>query len=165
MSGWCVAVADSLGIILLCFKRNYHRLLSEIEMVLSSGRGRGQGYVKISGLARRPYVFNNIIDKIHWCVETAARTSSPVGYKTCVPCPIMWLSRLDIRFMPIKTFDIRFLRVNFDPLIVRLLREVKYFLLLGLRVPESALEVFDRGEVKWNRDQIMFTQRGTWFHW
>lgn len=35
----------------------------------------------------------------------------------------------------------RLLRVNFDPLIVRLLREVKYFLLLGLRVPESALEV------------------------
>lgn len=40
------------------------------------------------------------------------------------------------------------LHVNFDPLIVRLLREVKYFLLLGLRVPESALEVFGRGEVR-----------------
>lgn len=39
------------------------------------------------------------------------------------------------------------LHVNFDPLIVRLLREVKYFLLLGLKVPESALEVFGRGEV------------------
>lgn len=35
----------------------------------------------------------------------------------------------------------RLVRTNFDPLIVRLLREVKYFLLLGLRVPESALEV------------------------
>lgn len=42
----------------------------------------------------------------------------------------------------------RMLKVNFDPLIVRLLREVKYFLLLGLRVPESALEVFERGEVR-----------------
>eukprot|EP00904_Undaria_pinnatifida_P003150 jgi/Undpi1/12836/HiC_scaffold_7.g02503.m1 len=41
----------------------------------------------------------------------------------------------------------RMVRVNFDPLIVRLLREVKYFLLLGLRVPESALEVFSRGEL------------------
>eukprot|EP00752_Nemacystus_decipiens_P011484 g10196.t1 len=41
----------------------------------------------------------------------------------------------------------RLLRTNFDPLIVRLLREVKYFLLLGLRVPESALEVFERGEL------------------
>lgn len=39
------------------------------------------------------------------------------------------------------------LRVNFDPLIVRLLREVKYLLLLGLRVPESALEIYERGEV------------------
>ena len=42
----------------------------------------------------------------------------------------------------------RMLRVNFDPLIVRLLREVKYFLLLGLKVPDSALEVFSRGEVR-----------------
>lgn len=41
----------------------------------------------------------------------------------------------------------RLLRVNFDPLIVRLLREVKYLLLLGLRVPESALEIYERGEV------------------
>lgn len=39
--------------------------------------------------------------------------------------------------------------MNFDPLIVRLLREVKYFLLLGLRVPESALEVYGRGEVRY----------------
>ena len=46
-------------------------------------------------------------------------------------------------------------RVNFDPLIVRLLREVKYFLLLGLRVPESAFEVFSRGEVR-PRGNIFF---------
>jgi dynein heavy chain len=39
------------------------------------------------------------------------------------------------------------LYVNFDPLLVRLLREVKYFLLLGLQVPESALEIFGRSEV------------------
>lgn len=45
----------------------------------------------------------------------------------------------------------RMLRVNFDPLIVRLLREVKYFLLLGLKVPDSALEVFSRGEVRGQR--------------
>lgn len=48
----------------------------------------------------------------------------------------------------------RMLKVNFDPLIVRLLREVKYFLLLGLRVPESALEVFERGEVWDTQPQI-----------
>ena len=39
------------------------------------------------------------------------------------------------------------LHVNFDPLLTRLLREVKYFLLLGLQVPASALEVYERGEV------------------
>lgn len=38
------------------------------------------------------------------------------------------------------------LRVNFDPALVRLLREVKYFLLLGLRVPESALAIYKKAE-------------------
>ena len=37
--------------------------------------------------------------------------------------------------------------VNFDPLLVRLLREVKYFLLLGLQVPGSAMEIYQRAEV------------------
>ena len=39
------------------------------------------------------------------------------------------------------------LHVNFDPLLTRLLREVKYFLLLGLKVPDSALEIYQRGEI------------------
>ena len=60
------------------------------------------------------------------------------------------------------------LHVNFDPLIVRLLREVKYFLLLGLRVPESALEIFSRGEVT-NKPSSEIISRenvnsGTLFH-
>ena len=38
------------------------------------------------------------------------------------------------------------LRVNFDPMLVRLLREVKYFLLLGVDVPESAMKTFQRSE-------------------
>lgn len=38
------------------------------------------------------------------------------------------------------------LSVNFDPALVRLLREVKYFLLLGLEVPPSALEVYKKAE-------------------
>ena len=38
------------------------------------------------------------------------------------------------------------LSVNFDPALVRLLREVKYFLLLSLDVPESALLIFKKGE-------------------
>lgn len=39
------------------------------------------------------------------------------------------------------------LRVNFDPFLVRLLREVKYFLLLGFKVPPSALEIYQLVEV------------------
>lgn len=39
------------------------------------------------------------------------------------------------------------LRVNFDPMLIRLLREVKYFLLLEAPVPDSALKVFKRAEV------------------
>jgi dynein heavy chain len=38
--------------------------------------------------------------------------------------------------------DTRLITTNFDPALVRLLREVKYFLLLGLSVPESALEIY-----------------------
>lgn len=40
----------------------------------------------------------------------------------------------------------RLLQVNFDPLLVRLLREVKYFLLLGLDVPSSALDIYAKAE-------------------
>ena len=39
------------------------------------------------------------------------------------------------------------LYVNFDPLLVRLLREVKYFLLLGFTAPGSALEIYRHSEV------------------
>eukprot|EP00227_Mantoniella_beaufortii_P011774 CAMPEP_0197579874 /NCGR_PEP_ID=MMETSP1326-20131121/3768_1 /TAXON_ID=1155430 /ORGANISM="Genus nov. species nov., Strain RCC2288" /LENGTH=4505 /DNA_ID=CAMNT_0043143449 /DNA_START=243 /DNA_END=13760 /DNA_ORIENTATION=+ len=38
------------------------------------------------------------------------------------------------------------LRVNFDPMLVRLLREVKYFLLLDVEVPESAAKTYQRSE-------------------
>ena len=37
--------------------------------------------------------------------------------------------------------------VNFDSILVKLLREVKYFLLLGLTVPQSAMEIFQKVEV------------------
>jgi dynein heavy chain len=39
------------------------------------------------------------------------------------------------------------LQVNFDPALIKLLREVKYFLLLGLEVPEPALNVYKKGEL------------------
>lgn len=43
------------------------------------------------------------------------------------------------------------LKVNFDPALVRLLREVRYFKLFGLDVPPAALEIFERADVyrKW----------------
>lgn len=40
----------------------------------------------------------------------------------------------------------RRLSVNFDDDLVRLLREVKYFLLLGLEVPRNALTIYEKGE-------------------
>lgn len=39
------------------------------------------------------------------------------------------------------------LKVNFDPVLVRLLREVKYFLLLGLEIPPSAMEIYKMTEI------------------
>ena len=39
------------------------------------------------------------------------------------------------------------LNVNFDPALVRLLREVKYFLLLELDVPDTALQIYRKAEV------------------
>ena len=37
-----------------------------------------------------------------------------------------------------------FIRVNFDPVLVRLLREVKYFLLLNIEVPEKASLLYQK---------------------
>eukprot|EP00959_Pyramimonas_sp_CCMP1952_P350183 7336879-Pyramimonas_sp.AAC.1 len=39
-----------------------------------------------------------------------------------------------------------FIKVNFDPLLLCLLREVKYFIQLEIEVPENALKVYSRGE-------------------
>jgi dynein heavy chain len=59
----------------------------------------------------------------------------------------------------VRNPDTRMLTVNFDPALVRLLREVKYFLLLGLSVPEAALEIYTQVETfrKWtgNMDLIV----------
>lgn len=43
--------------------------------------------------------------------------------------------------------DGNMLRVNFDPSLVQLLREVKYFLLADLAVPESAMQIFAKAEM------------------
>lgn len=46
-----------------------------------------------------------------------------------------------------ETSPVSLLYVNFDPVLVQLLREVKYFLLLGLQVPDTAMDIFQRAEV------------------
>jgi dynein heavy chain, axonemal len=38
------------------------------------------------------------------------------------------------------------LRVNFDPKVVALLREVKYFAALSVQPPEAAVEIYSKGE-------------------
>ena len=42
--------------------------------------------------------------------------------------------------------DSSFLRVNFDPALVCLLREVQYFQMLKVEVPDSAQQIFSRNE-------------------
>ena len=37
-----------------------------------------------------------------------------------------------------------FLKVNFDPVLVRLLREVKYLLILDIKVPERANKLYEK---------------------
>jgi hypothetical protein len=39
------------------------------------------------------------------------------------------------------------LAVNFDPALVRLLRETKYFLLLKIEVPETATKIFEHADL------------------
>lgn len=47
----------------------------------------------------------------------------------------------------IRNPETRLLTVNFDPALIKLLREVKYFLLLSLPVPETALEIYQQVEM------------------
>ena len=42
--------------------------------------------------------------------------------------------------------ETHYISVNFDPALVRLLRETKYFLLAELQVPESALAIYAQVE-------------------
>lgn len=58
------------------------------------------------------------------------------------------------------------LSVNFDPALVRLLREVKYFRLLDLQVPAAAFEVYQQAETfrRWtgNLELIAHTHNTAW---
>jgi len=50
------------------------------------------------------------------------------------------------QFLLRRDDDSLFLRVNFDPELVCLLREVKYFMLLNIQVPESAMQIYSKAE-------------------
>jgi len=43
--------------------------------------------------------------------------------------------------------DPRLIRVNFDPVLVRLLREAKYFQELGKTVPDSLMRLYQKNDV------------------
>lgn len=43
--------------------------------------------------------------------------------------------------------ETQLLLVNFDPALIRLLREVKYFLIMGIDIPETALNIYRKAEV------------------
>jgi len=45
------------------------------------------------------------------------------------------------------TIEEGFIKVNFDPVLVRLLREVKYLLILDYKVPEKAQILYEKVNV------------------
>jgi len=55
-------------------------------------------------------------------------------------------AKLELPLLRRAEDESRQLNTNFDPALVRLLREVKYFLLLGLSVPDSALKIFQSAD-------------------
>lgn len=55
------------------------------------------------------------------------------------------LNKLKAKLL-VRDPETRLLTVNFDPSLVRLLREVKYFLLAGLSVPDAALTIYKKVE-------------------
>jgi dynein heavy chain, axonemal len=51
-----------------------------------------------------------------------------------------------LKMDPYNTTNLHLLAVNFDPQLVNLLRETKYFLSLGIDVPAEASSVFERSK-------------------
>lgn len=73
-----------------------------------------------------------------WCSEIEATSEEKLKQSLIVRQPGVHPDH--------KEVELPFVRVNFDPLLLRLLREVKYFLQLEIEVPESALKVYERAE-------------------
>lgn len=69
---------------------------------------------------------------LEWCAEIESTSDDKL--------------KLPLLLRDEKSKDLPLLKVNFDPALVRLLREVKYFMLLGVEVPESASKIFEKNE-------------------
>eukprot|EP00201_Polytomella_parva_P017476 CAMPEP_0175071536 /NCGR_PEP_ID=MMETSP0052_2-20121109/19298_1 /TAXON_ID=51329 ORGANISM="Polytomella parva, Strain SAG 63-3" /NCGR_SAMPLE_ID=MMETSP0052_2 /ASSEMBLY_ACC=CAM_ASM_000194 /LENGTH=4543 /DNA_ID=CAMNT_0016338719 /DNA_START=12 /DNA_END=13643 /DNA_ORIENTATION=- len=68
-----------------------------------------------------------------WCVQVEATSDEKLNQ------PLLMITETSKE-------GLVFLGVNFDPALVRLLRETKYFLLLSIEVPESARGIFQHGD-------------------
>lgn len=99
-------------------------------------------------------LFNNVINQIN---EFNRRNIETWGQSIEVSSQVKLKNPILRRDFPptmntdkVKSFGFHnpfLLFVNFDPLLVRLLREVKYFLLLGLQVPDCAMDIYSLSEV------------------
>lgn len=73
-----------------------------------------------------------------WCQEIAATSQDKLKQSLIVRQMNPHPSKAEVQ--------LPFVRVNFDPMLLCLLREVKYFLQLGIEVPEHALKIYQRAE-------------------
>eukprot|EP00879_Flechtneria_rotunda_P005416 GHRR01005708.1.p1 GENE.GHRR01005708.1~~GHRR01005708.1.p1 ORF type:complete len:1495 (+),score=578.36 GHRR01005708.1:300-4784(+) len=68
-----------------------------------------------------------------WCAQVASTSDAKLNQ------PLL-------QFHEDSTGDLPLLAVNFDPALVRLLRETRYFLLLKIEVPSSAADIFQHAD-------------------
>jgi dynein heavy chain len=73
-----------------------------------------------------------------WCMEQTSTGQDKLKMNL--------LRREEVSSASPDTLQHPFLRVNFDPALICLLREVKYFLMLNVEIPESAVKIFEKNE-------------------
>ena len=87
-------------------------------------------------------MYGSIVDSLNKYVEEKlAQWSKDVELTGQEKLKQSLLDKLNIEYRGYKA-----LTVNFDPGLVRLLREVKYFLTFNFDIPESALQIYEKGE-------------------
>lgn len=67
-----------------------------------------------------------------------------------------------LQFHEDATPDLPLLAVNFDPALVALLRETKYFLLAGVKVPGAAAAIYQRADTYRLQIGNLDLMVGTW---